>query len=294
MKRRRVLGLIAAAAVLPQAARAEVVWEGRALGAPARLVLRGDRRAAEAALADLPGLIAGIEGAFSLYRPSELTQLNARGHLDPSPGFAALTDLADRVHHATEGLFDPSIQPLWAALAQGTDPAPARAAIGWGRIARDSHSGAIGLERGQALSFNGIAQGWAADRVREMLARHGFDMALVDLGEVATLGGPWRLGLADPAAGILAERRLTGGAIATSSAEGTRVGGQSHILHPAGGQVHWSSVTVEAPDAALADALSTALILAPRPQIRRILTRLPEVTRVTLVDHDGNLETIAA
>lgn len=288
--RRRFIALTAAA-LLPGRAAAETVWQGRAFGSDLRVALRGEARAAAAALAGLPGLIARVDAAFSLHRPdSELARLNATGQLTPSADFAALLDLANRLHAATEGLFDPSVQPLWHALATGGDAAAATARIGWDRVARGA--GGLRLAPGQALTFNGLAQGRAADLVRDHLAARGFATALADLGEIATLGGPWRIGIADPSAGLLAERRLTGLAIATSSARATEVGGRSHILHPAGGATRWATVTVEADSAALADGLSTALVLADREQARRIAARLPGVARVTLIDDRGDLTTL--
>ena len=288
--RRRFIAM-AAAALLPHRAAAETVWQGRAFGSDLRVALRGEARAAAAALAGLPDLIARVDAAFSLHRPdSELARLNATGQLAPSADFAALLDLAHRLHAATEGLFDPSVQPLWQALATGGDAAAAEVRIGWDRLAHGA--GGLQLAPGQALTFNGLAQGWAADLVRDHLAGLGFATALADLGEIATLGGPWQIGIADPAAGLIAERRITGRAIATSSARATEVGGRSHILHPAGGAPRWATVTVEADSAALADGLSTALVLADRAQARRIAARLPGVARVTLIDDRGDLLTL--
>lgn len=80
------------------------------------------------------------------------------------------------------------------------------------------------------------------------------------------------------------------GAIATSSPAATPLGDQGHILH-ASARPHWSTVSVEASSATLADSLSTAMVLAPRDQIREI-KKQADITRVTLVDFDGNLMTL--
>ncbi|MFN3576889.1 MAG: FAD:protein FMN transferase [Tabrizicola sp.] len=283
MNRRRFLALAAAALAAP--ASAETRWQGRAFGADCGLVLRGPPRAAEAALAGLPVLIDRIEAEFSLHRPSALTRLNATGRLaDPSPAFRALVELADAVHRLTGGAFDPSVQPLWQAAAEGR---AVSGPIGWHRVRRD---GGIALDTGMALTFNGIAQGFGADAVRAHLAAHGFDHALIDMGETAALGGPFRLGLIDPVHGQLASRSLAGTAIATSSPMATLVGGQPHILHPLGLPALWSTVSVEATTATLADALSTALVFLPADRIARL--RHPGLIRVTLIDPDGNLTTI--
>jgi thiamine biosynthesis lipoprotein len=70
------------------------------------------------------------------------------------------------------------------------------------------------------------------------------------------------------------------------------VGGQPHILHPKGQPARWSTVTVQADSAALADGLSTALVFATRDQTRRIRDRLAGVQTITLIDTAGDLTTI--
>ena len=127
-----------------------------------------------------------------------------------------------------------------------------------------------------AASFNGIAQGFAADRVSTILAQHGFHDTLVDLGEFAARGAksatPWRLGIYNP----LTQRTIAAikpaGAIATSEPHGTLIGGQSHIVDPLKrpGE-RWTSVTVEAPEAWRADALSTAIAASPMQEAESLL-----------------------
>src|SRR6056297_2116037 len=121
----------------------------------------------------------------------------------------------------------------------GRRPRPARAAIGWARVRRDGDS--IRLAPGQALTLNGMAQGFATDRVRALLRDAGLDRCLVNIGEFAALGGPWRLGLADPVHGHLGQVTLDGTAVATSSPAADQVGGQAHILH-ATARPRWSTV----------------------------------------------------
>lgn len=288
MNRRRVLTILAAAALPLRSANA-TEWQGIALGAEARVVLSGPPGDARAALAALPPLLADLEAEFSLYRPSALTRVNRLGWLDPSPAFRAVLSVADAVHRATGGAFDPTVQPLWSALALGEDPGPATAAIGWDRVALGPP---VTLAPGQALTLNGIAQGFATDAALRLLAGHGFTRALVDLGEAAALGGPFRLALEDPEFGPLGTRSLTDIAIATSSPRATLVGGRPHILHPRGRPALWSTISVEATSATLADALSTAAVFLSRDELRDARARLPGVGRITPVDPQGNLSTL--
>jgi thiamine biosynthesis lipoprotein len=291
MKRRRFLQILAASALPLSIGRdaAAATWAGLAFGADCSVTLSGP--GAEAYLAALPQRLAEIERHFSLYDPhSALSRLNATGVLsDPAPEMRAILSFCDRLHRATGGRFDPTVQPLWRALAEGHDPAAARAAIGWGRVTLGD---TIRLGAGQTLTLNGVAQGFAADLVRADLAAAGFTHALVNLGEFAALGGPWHLAVADPQWGEVAIRSLNGTAIATSSPAATLVGGQSHIIDPHGGQPLWSTVSVQADSAALADGLSTALCLATEAEARTIRAGLPGIGAITLIARNGDLATI--
>lgn len=291
LTRRRFLTISAAFAAGPARALAPARWRGMALGAEAEITLHGPgaEEALEAALAK----IRACEARFSLYDPaSDLSRLNRTGKLDASLPFRALMQLADRVHEATGGAFDPSVQPLWRALASGGDVAAARARIGWEKIVRDGSR--IALGPGQALTFNGIAQGVATDAVAELLAARGFGQALINIGEFRALGGPWRLGLSDPEHGPLGTRTLNTGAVATSSPAALRLGQETHILDPRGaGGVLWSTVSVEAESAALADALSTAGCMMDADALHRAATALGGVRRITLVTHAGDLRSLS-
>ncbi len=290
LTRRRFLAISAAFAAGPATALAPARWRGVALGAEAEITLHG--QGAEEALRAALACLREIEARFSLYEPaSELSRLNRAGHLDASAEFHALMRLADRVHHATGGAFDPSVQPLWQALAFGGDVAAARARVGWERITQGGDH--IVLAEGQALTFNGIAQGFATDAVAELLAARGFGQALVNIGEFCALGGPWRLGLSDPEHGSLGTRTLNTGAVATSSPAALRLGEETHILDPRGaGGALWSTVSVEAESAALADALSTAGCLLPAEALQRAARALGGVRRITLVTHEGDLRSL--
>ena len=106
-----------------------------------------------------------------------------------------------------------------------------------------------------------------ADRVAALLEAEGLSDILIDTGELRALGG-------QPGGGVWPVRLAQGGevglrerALATSAPLGTTFdpeGRCGHILDPRTGQPEpsaWRAVSVTAPQAALADALSTALCL---------------------------------
>ena len=277
MNRRRFLTLTAALlAPLPVQAATITTWEGQGLGAALTLHLVGaDPHHARTTFARVAAEIDRIESLASLYRDSALTRLNRDGHLAwPSSDLVDLLTLAGQVHTATAGAFDPTVQPLWLALALGSTPDPAL--VGWDRVRLSAKE--IRLDRGQALTLNGIAQGWAADRIASLLRAQGFSEALVDMGEIAALGSQtgWPVQIAGSDGSKLASTRLTDRALATSSPRGTLVNGQPHILGPQGQPPLWQTVSVSAPSAAVADALSTAFCLMDRPAIDAALARFPD------------------
>lgn len=317
LSRRRFIGISAAAAglcLLPfgdrvAASAHAVTWRGRALGAPAELILHHDDRTfAERLVRRAAGEIARLERMFSLYRAdSTLSILNRDGALAAPP--IELVDLLKQCRAAwaaTGGVFDPTVQPLWAVYARhfsspDADPSgPARkelrsalGRVGLSGIAFDDTRIAF-ARPGMALTLNGIAQGFITDRIVEMLRNAGIANTLVDVGEARALGmrgdgAPWRIGIA----GTTQVLDLADRAIATSSPEGFRFAGPgspAHLLDPSTGLAasRYRSVSVLAPDAATADALSTACSLLDPERIAALLPALPGV-EVHLRTADGRL-----
>ena len=296
LTRRRAIGLLAAAAGLPLVLRASrataevVTWHGRALGAPATLILHHpDRAAAERLLARAALEVARLESIFSLYRAnSALSELNRTGGIAaPPPELVAILDDCRHFHARTDGAFDPTVQPLWRLyathFAAGGDPAgppaaalaDARARVGLDAV-RASPARIAFTRPGMALTLNGIAQGWITDRIVELMRAAGVTSSLVDMGEVRALGDndgrAWQVAIAGTGT-VLA---LTDRAVATSSPDGFHfdaAGRFTHIIDPRTGATprRYARVTVTAPAAATADALSTGLMLLDPRSVSRAL-----------------------
>lgn len=279
--RRRILTIAAAALAAPARASSPAEWQGTAMGAAARIVLTGAQpEHAARVFRKAEAILAQIESQFSLHRDSELTRLNRNGSLShPPAAMMALFELAGAVHKATQGAFDPTIQPLWLATALGGDVRAASALIGWDRVRFNSLE--VRLEPSMQLTFNGIAQGHAADAIAALMRAEGFTNVLIDMGEVVALGnrpagGGWKADVALPGGKAIARVALTDRALSTSSPSGTLIGqGRPHILDPRGRNPQWEIIAVSAPSAALADALSTAFCVMDRAVIHSALSRFP-------------------
>jgi len=288
LSRRRFLAISAAFAAAGPANGA-TRWRGLAFGADASITLRGPEVEAKAALAAVQKEIERAEELFSLYRPTSwISGLNRDGSAVMQNDVAALLALCDHAYTLTGGLFDPTVQVLWAAAARRDNLEAARGLVDWKSVSIGSE---IRLGDRQALTLNGIAQGWATDRVAEVLTVHGFRDALVNIGEFRADAGDWRIGLFDPKEGLVRQITLSGGAVATSSPQADLISGSPHIFGPMGEAPIWSTVSVEAETAALADALSTALCLAPRSLCKEI-SGLDGVTSISLIASNGDLEVL--
>ncbi|MEQ1719270.1 MAG: FAD:protein FMN transferase [Hyphomicrobium sp.] len=294
MNRRRFLAISAAAAVVPGAARASPAetlrWHGVALGAEASLTLHHtDKALGLAALDACLAEIARLEAIFSLFRPdSALQRLNTAGRIDDAPAdLRILVSQALQMAERSAGAFDPTIQPLWSLYARhfatpgasqdgpnARDVEAAHSLTGWRKVVVDGASIRF-AQPGMAMTLNGIAQGYITDRAGDVLRARGFENVLIDLGETLALGPKWdgscwTVAIANPVQPHQHATTfpLTRGAVATSGGYGLAfndAGRFTHILDPKSGApaLRWRSVTVMAQNAALADALSTALSVVP-------------------------------
>ncbi|NIY73481.1 FAD:protein FMN transferase [Marivivens donghaensis] len=275
--RRRFLTISAVSAAMAGRAMAET-WSGIALGADVAITLEG--RGAGDALRELPAFIDRIEETFSLFRASELQRVNNAGEAEVSDWLAEALRLSGDIHTATHGAFDPTVQPLWRAIADGGDIGAAQGLIGWERVTLSGNQ--VRLGHGQALTLNGIAQGFAADLVKAWLAERGFSDALVNMGEYAALGGPYRIGL-----DTLGAATIRGTSLAISRPAAMTIGGQTHILHPQGKAPLWKAIAVEADSAGIADGLSTGLVFMEKPQITALVATMPTLHRVWIENEAG-------
>lgn len=270
----------------------------QALGANVTLtVVHRDRevanRAIEAAFRELDL----VEDVLSLYRPhSQLCELNRTGQfVGPHPFLVEVLRASHAMSTASQGAFDVTVQPLWELLAAAkkagrelsTDEiAAVRQLVNWQDVQIDADE--IKLRRpGMAVTLNGIAQGFATDRVAQVLREHGIERALVDAGEICAwgerkAGGPWRVGVQHPRreAAYLAIAALDNRCLATSGDYATNfrnARGSHHIFDPHTGTSpqHFSSVSIVAPTAMQADAFSTALFVLDLPAGLKLIEATP-------------------
>ncbi|MBR7652519.1 FAD:protein FMN transferase [Brucella oryzae] len=279
-----------------------IIWRGQAMGALAKIILyHPDRSTAERLLREAAQEAKRLENIFSLYREdSDLAELNRHGALaSPSADLVEVLRICHECWQASDGLFDPTVQPLWNCLKKHfsqENPSPdgpsqllwdeALAKVGFDHVLFDENRVAFS-KPSMALTLNGIAQGYVTDRVTALLRREGVEHALVDIGEYRALGSrpdgtAWRIAIADLEAGVEAEEYvdIRGQALATSSFSGFQFeesGRFNHLLNPKTGfsAALYRWLTVVASDAARADAWATAFSLMDERQINATIRSRP-------------------
>ncbi len=248
-----------------------------------------DAEAARVMVADTFDEIERLEGLLSRHRVgTPVWSLNETGVVRAPPREVLEVVQKGLDYSAlTAGAFDMTIAPLlnlYYSSFSETGVAPPRervrralALVGFQHVRASDRE--IAFEKaGMAVTLDGIAKGYIVDRAVEVLRKRGATRVLVNAGgDMASageaLGGDaWRIGLQDPRVpdGSLGVVQLRGESVATSGDYVqylTPDMSLHHILDPRTGSspTHTSGVSVVAPSAMAADALSTAaLVLGPR------------------------------
>lgn len=328
MSRRRFITFIAAAASLPLLLRVggaqarPVRWDGTALGAPASIQLyHTDEAQAHAAIAAGLAELKRLEAIFSVYRAdSSISILNREGVLENAPSdFVAMLTRALSLASISDGVYDPTIQPLWQLyfrhfIASNPDPsgpaprdlAAALDLVDWRAVEVDAGLNRVSFARpGMGLTLNSGAQGYITDRVADVLRAHGFDRMLVDMGEPRALsakpdGSAWRIGIANPAdpSCTVATLDVVDKCVSTSGGYGTlfdSAGAFTHIINTRTGSTVPAllGVSVVADSGTVADGLSTAMLMAPVER-RQAILKAAGGLKAIYVTPDGVVSTVDA
>lgn len=262
----------------------------RAMACDFAVLLNEHDRTWLGAASDALETVHALEDQMTVYREhSELSQLNRRAALSPvqvEPALFELLQTACRIARETGGSFDPTSGPLVALWRQcraagriptGEEIAAALQVTGVEHVEFDAATSSVRYRKaGVELNLGGIGKGYALDRIGETLAQSGVSDWLVHGGHSSLLArgdhggrGGWPVGIRNPlfpterlATIVLRDCALSssGSGVQSFRYEGRRYG---HILDPRTGVCadELLSVTVLAPTAAEADALSTAFFV---------------------------------
>ena len=246
-----------------------------------------DREAANAAADSAWARADSLEALFSDYRPeSELNKISdapAESWTRVSPDVLRILRLSMQYSAATGGAFDVTIGPLsrlWRhairrnTLPDSADVSAAKESVSYRNIVLAAHRSEVALRLdGMRLDLGGIAKGYTADAVIDVLASFGLRYALVDAGGDLAVGDAppgepgWRIAVTETGeAGNPTQviRTIANCGVATSGDRYRNVEHNgirySHLIDPrtGWGVAHSETVTVIAPTATQADALASA------------------------------------
>lgn len=252
-----------------------------------------------------------VEGVLSVFRDtSEVAGVNRAAASGPVLVGDMLFSLLERcraLQAATGGAFDPTSGPLtrcWGFLVrQGRIPtaeeiADAMASVGFDKVRLDAAARSVRFAAaGVALNFGGIGKGLALDRMAALLRARGVPRALVSAGGSSAIaiggGDGFAVDLTSPRVpDPLGRLYLAEAALGTSGAgeqyfeaDGRRYG---HVIDPRTG---WPcegvlSASVVAPEATLADALSTAFLVGGPDVAERYCATHPDTMAILTLEAD--------
>jgi thiamine biosynthesis lipoprotein len=239
------------------------------------------------------GEIDRLEGVLSRFiESSDISRINKLGAREPvrvgADTFECLQTAA-AVHRVTGGAFDVTIG---AVTTPDGERLPAESApVGMGMVEFHEDIFAISLKaEGLSIDLGGIGKGFALDKALEILGDWSVDSVLLHGGESSVLGigaPPDEDGWPVAAGGeqgerfILRDKALSGSGIYVKG---------SHIIDPGtrrpaeGKTGAWAFC----PSAAVADALSTAFMVMPPPDIERFCRNHPGTGAMFVVEQEGD------
>lgn len=307
---RKVAAIVAALLLLTgcTTAPAKVQRTGFALDTVVGItVYDGTSAALDACFAELERL----EALLSATREgSDIARINtsAGQAISVSPETVELLTLSQQVAALSDGAFDVTIRPvslLWdfsadqPVLPDADALAAACAQVDYRRLTLSGNTVTLS---GGGIEPGGVAKGYIADRLRDVLIQQGVTSALIDLGGNIVAcgdkqGEDFRIGIKDPAdvSSLAAIVRVRDRSVVTSgiyergfTMDGVRY---HHLLDPDTGmpvQNGLASVTIVTEQSALADALSTACFVLGEEKARALLTEFSGTEALFIYD-DGTL-----
>lgn len=305
INRRKFLNITAMTLALPFCSNSlfansqkKITWEGIALGAQSNMTLfHKDLAYAKDILNICTKEISRLEKIFSLFdETSSISQLNEEGYLlNPKKELIEVLNFANNISENTNGAFDITVQPLWIIHAnffknknqQTIDDLnkkinEAKKLVSYKNISINKKEISF-KQKGMKITLNGIAQGYITDKITTILKQKGFTNVLVDLGEFNSIGGydenrDWNI--ATPYLNDIEYLKINNSAIASSGGYGTRFDENYHHLFDTetGTSANYiNSVTIKAPNATLADALSTAVFVMPEIERKKLESIYPNI-----------------
>lgn len=256
-----------------------------------------------------------IEGLLTTYRPdSQTNQINEQAGIGPvrvDQEVFQLIERSTKISYLTQGAFDITYgsidKSLWnfdVNMKELPDAEVAKKSVSlidYRNIELNAADSTIFLKcKGMRIGFGGIGKGYAADRAKQILQTRNVTSGIVNAaGDLITWGvqpngKPWTIAIADPDHKVpyFSTLSISNMAIATSGnyekyamIDGKRY---SHTIDPKTGLPvsGIKSVSVICPNAELADALATPIMVMGVKVGLNLINQLKQVACIIIDDND--------
>ncbi len=263
-------------------------------------VLNPSKDQAEEAIAIAFEEIERLTKLMSRYDPvTPLAQMNRNGFLEEAPPELSFVIKKSMYYHQiSNGLFDITVKPvldLFTESIKGPKRIPPNKEkiidlleLVDAKLISLNGKTIFFKKNGMGITLDGIAKGYIVDKAIEKLMKRGIKHALINAGgDIRTVGDkgnnrPWRIAIEDP----LKKKNYPGVAVITNRSIATSGNYEvffdkekifHHIVNPKTGlsPIINISVSVQAPTAMEADALSTTLFILDPAKGTRLINSLP-------------------
>jgi len=301
-----------------KARQSETRLSGRAMATTYEVVYANPEVDPTALQANIDSLLVSLTDIFSTYDSnSTLSKINDSSdstilHV-VEDDFAEVFIRARKIYHDSDGAFNPAIGPLTLAWGIAAEPGDLPDESRLARLRAASEMSHFMISASQpwtirksdpeaALDYNGIAKGYAVDKISELLFQYGLDDFLVELGgEIRTAGNhpggrSWQIAIEYP---LVSESKaqtvlsIDNISVATSGNyrsvryyQGRKI---VHTIKPQSGLPEFNdllSATVIAADCATADAYATALMVMGSEKAITFLSDRPHLDAYLMIGQD--------
>ena len=282
-------------------------------------IVSGDEQYANICIDAAVAEIQRIEKLLTTFNDeSDTNRINAMAGIHPVKVEKEVIELVQRslkISKITQGSFDITYgsvdRSLWnfdKDMKQLPDAATAKRSvqlINYKNVVVDENNSTVFLrDEGMRIGFGGIGKGYAAEKAKNTLQQMGIESGIVNAAGDLTAWGlqpggrPWTIGIADPDTRHhpFSSLNITNMAVATSGnyekyavINGKRY---SHTIDPKTGLPvsGIKSVTIIAPNAELADAFATPVMVMGIKAGMHLINQLPNISCI-IIDDDNKLYT---
>jgi len=269
-----------------------------------------NKKVAQRILSDIDTELKYLDSLLNYFSPNSLVSRVNKEHCAQLPeDIKPIFLLSDSISRLTNGLFDISIAPLleiWGfygkekRIPAKEEIARVKRFVDYRKITIIGDS--IFIPENMKIDLGAIAQGFAADRVAEIMKKNRIKSAVINIaGEVYALGNspknrPWVVGIKNPRGeGVIEKVGLSNGALSTSGdyekffvIDGIRY---AHIIDPRTGYPagNYASVTIFAESATFADGIATAVSVMGAQEGKKFLDSLG-IKGIIYYEQDNRLE----